>query len=119
VQGDDTEGETENGTPAEKSSDRTSNSLESLYSGQSSSSKYLHTRDWITKCFDIVIILLLFTYLLAQVVWPAIQMYPVTETAWNWRRKCPIRDSSVDEQKFIQTLSPAHMTQTHSNWRWA
>ncbi|KAK7156589.1 hypothetical protein R3I94_006595 [Phoxinus phoxinus] len=36
--GDDTEGETENGTPAEKSSDRTSNSLESLYSGQSSSS---------------------------------------------------------------------------------
>ncbi|KAK2880918.1 hypothetical protein Q8A67_018186 [Cirrhinus molitorella] len=36
--GDDTEGETENGFPAEKSSDRTSNSLESLYSGQSSSS---------------------------------------------------------------------------------
>ncbi|KAK9962284.1 hypothetical protein ABG768_007655 [Culter alburnus] len=36
--GDDTEGETENATPAEKSSDRTSNSLESLYSGQSSSS---------------------------------------------------------------------------------
>ncbi|XP_056127090.1 SAM domain-containing protein SAMSN-1a isoform X4 [Rhinichthys klamathensis goyatoka] len=36
--GDDNEGETENGTPAEKSSDRTSNSLESLYSGQSSSS---------------------------------------------------------------------------------
>ncbi|RXN07535.1 heat shock 70 kDa 13 [Labeo rohita] len=36
--GDDTEGETENGSPAEKSSDHTSNSLESLYSGQSSSS---------------------------------------------------------------------------------
>ncbi|XP_016312897.1 SAM domain-containing protein SAMSN-1-like isoform X1 [Sinocyclocheilus anshuiensis] len=36
--GDDTEGETENGSPAEKSSDQTSNSLESLYSGQSSSS---------------------------------------------------------------------------------
>ncbi|XP_052433162.1 SAM domain-containing protein SAMSN-1a isoform X1 [Carassius gibelio] len=37
--GDDTEGETENGCPAEKqSSDQTSNSLESLYSGQSSSS---------------------------------------------------------------------------------
>ncbi|KTF71636.1 hypothetical protein cypCar_00042405 [Cyprinus carpio] len=35
--GDDTEGETENGSPAEKSSDQTSNSLESLYSGQSSS----------------------------------------------------------------------------------
>ncbi|XP_067307812.1 SAM domain-containing protein SAMSN-1a isoform X2 [Pseudorasbora parva] len=37
--GDDTEGETENGTPAKSTnSDRTSNSLESLYSGQSSSS---------------------------------------------------------------------------------
>uniref|UniRef100_A0A8C2CXP6 SAM domain, SH3 domain and nuclear localisation signals 1a n=1 Tax=Cyprinus carpio TaxID=7962 RepID=A0A8C2CXP6_CYPCA len=36
--GDDTVGETENGSPAEKSSDHTSNSLESLYSGQSSSS---------------------------------------------------------------------------------
>ncbi|XP_016133740.1 uncharacterized protein [Sinocyclocheilus grahami] len=36
--GDDTEGETENGSPAEKSSDHTSNSLESLYSGQSLSS---------------------------------------------------------------------------------
>ncbi|XP_059390262.1 SAM domain-containing protein SAMSN-1-like isoform X3 [Carassius carassius] len=36
--GDDIEGETEKGSPAEKSSDHTSNSLESLYSGQSSSS---------------------------------------------------------------------------------
>ncbi|XP_026082353.1 SAM domain-containing protein SAMSN-1-like isoform X1 [Carassius auratus] len=36
--GDDTEGEMEKGSPAEKSSDHTSNSLESLYSGQSSSS---------------------------------------------------------------------------------
>ncbi|XP_056330102.1 SAM domain-containing protein SAMSN-1a [Danio aesculapii] len=35
---DDTEGEIENGSAVEKSSDRTSNSLESLYSGQSSSS---------------------------------------------------------------------------------
>ncbi|XP_051965905.1 SAM domain-containing protein SAMSN-1-like [Xyrauchen texanus] len=37
--GDDTEAETENGSTTEKSSDRASNPLESLWSGQSSSSK--------------------------------------------------------------------------------
>lgn len=46
-QGDDTdkdpEAETESGPPAEKNSAKTSNSLESLYSGQSSSSKCLLT----------------------------------------------------------------------------
>ncbi len=112
AQGDDTEGETENGSPAEKSSDHTSNSLESLHSGQSSPSKHLHTSDWSGKWFDIVIIIFLFLYLLAQVVWLAILMYPVTETAWNWKRKCPTRDSSAGELKYIQTLSPVHMIQT-------
>uniref|UniRef100_A0A671KLV3 SAM domain-containing protein SAMSN-1-like n=1 Tax=Sinocyclocheilus anshuiensis TaxID=1608454 RepID=A0A671KLV3_9TELE len=43
--GDDTEGETENGSPAEKSSDHTSNSLESLYSGQSLSSGVASSSD--------------------------------------------------------------------------
>ncbi|XP_073778896.1 SAM domain-containing protein SAMSN-1a isoform X6 [Danio rerio] len=42
---DDTEGETENGSAVEKSSDRTSNSLESLYSGQSSSSGVASSSD--------------------------------------------------------------------------
>lgn len=55
TQGDDTdkdpepETETENGAPAEKNSAKTSNSLESLYSGQSSSSEFVVQCIWCTR----------------------------------------------------------------------